>query len=104
MLKETLRLYPTAPGTARDIQEDMVIDGVHIPGGVSCVVSNLVFGLFGSSEQQVCVSNKKCFIPCFCCMYINDPKTHTPKQYIFQNTHLDKALLFTCSKMFNKLF
>uniref|UniRef100_A0AAX7U9P3 Cytochrome P450, family 46, subfamily A, polypeptide 1, tandem duplicate 4 n=1 Tax=Astatotilapia calliptera TaxID=8154 RepID=A0AAX7U9P3_ASTCA len=34
VLKETLRIYPTAVGTSRDVAEDMVIDGVHIPGGV----------------------------------------------------------------------
>uniref|UniRef100_A0A3Q3EP87 Cholesterol 24-hydroxylase-like n=1 Tax=Kryptolebias marmoratus TaxID=37003 RepID=A0A3Q3EP87_KRYMA len=38
VLKETLRIYPTAPGTSRQIEEDMVIDGVHIPGGISCML------------------------------------------------------------------
>ncbi|XP_037541671.1 cholesterol 24-hydroxylase [Nematolebias whitei] len=44
VLKETLRLYPTAPGTNRQIDEDMVIDGVHIPGGVGCMFSTYVTG------------------------------------------------------------
>uniref|UniRef100_A0A668UW18 Cholesterol 24-hydroxylase n=1 Tax=Oreochromis aureus TaxID=47969 RepID=A0A668UW18_OREAU len=35
VLKETLRIYPTAVGTSRDVAEDMVIDGIHIPGGFS---------------------------------------------------------------------
>nr|XP_019947087.1 PREDICTED: cholesterol 24-hydroxylase [Paralichthys olivaceus] len=44
VLKETLRIYPTAPGTSRDILEDMVIDGIHIPGGVNCMLSTYVTG------------------------------------------------------------
>uniref|UniRef100_A0A8C9WMN4 Cholesterol 24-hydroxylase n=1 Tax=Scleropages formosus TaxID=113540 RepID=A0A8C9WMN4_SCLFO len=39
VLKETLRLYPTAPGTSRWIAEDIVIDGIHVPGGMSTYVS-----------------------------------------------------------------
>uniref|UniRef100_A0A667YQZ5 Cholesterol 24-hydroxylase-like n=1 Tax=Myripristis murdjan TaxID=586833 RepID=A0A667YQZ5_9TELE len=39
VLKETLRLYPTAPGTSREVHEDMVINGIHIPGGVTCFSS-----------------------------------------------------------------
>uniref|UniRef100_A0A3Q2WT84 Cholesterol 24-hydroxylase-like n=1 Tax=Haplochromis burtoni TaxID=8153 RepID=A0A3Q2WT84_HAPBU len=44
VLKETLRIYPTAPGTSRDVAEDMVIDGIHIPGGFSVVFSSYVSG------------------------------------------------------------
>uniref|UniRef100_A0A8C6NK47 Cholesterol 24-hydroxylase n=1 Tax=Nothobranchius furzeri TaxID=105023 RepID=A0A8C6NK47_NOTFU len=44
VLKETLRLYPTAPGTARQIEEDMVIDGIHIPGGIGCMFSSYTTG------------------------------------------------------------
>ncbi|XP_013874714.1 cholesterol 24-hydroxylase, partial [Austrofundulus limnaeus] len=44
VLKETLRMYPTAPGTSRQIDEDMVIDGVHIPGGVSCMFDSYATG------------------------------------------------------------
>uniref|UniRef100_A0A672ZQI4 Cholesterol 24-hydroxylase n=1 Tax=Sphaeramia orbicularis TaxID=375764 RepID=A0A672ZQI4_9TELE len=40
VLKETLRLYSTVPGTSRDILEDMVIDGIRIPGGFTCMVSD----------------------------------------------------------------
>ncbi len=39
VLKETLRLYPTAPGTNRWLHEDMVINGLKIPGGCSVAVS-----------------------------------------------------------------
>ncbi|GAA6213299.1 cholesterol 24-hydroxylase [Lates japonicus] len=44
VLKETLRLYPTAPGTSREVSEDMVIDGIHVPGGFSGVFSSFVSG------------------------------------------------------------
>ncbi|XP_067097515.1 cholesterol 24-hydroxylase-like [Osmerus mordax] len=44
VLKETLRLYPTAPGTSRWLAEDMVISGVRIPAGVSCLFSSYVSG------------------------------------------------------------
>ncbi|CDQ87533.1 unnamed protein product [Oncorhynchus mykiss] len=40
VLKETLRLYPTAPGTSRFIPNDIVINGIPIHAGVSCVVSS----------------------------------------------------------------
>ncbi|XP_070781468.1 cholesterol 24-hydroxylase-like [Enoplosus armatus] len=44
VLKETLRIYPTAPGTSRDVAEDIVIDGIHIPGGVTCIFSSYLTG------------------------------------------------------------
>ncbi|XP_028460913.1 cholesterol 24-hydroxylase-like [Perca flavescens] len=44
VLKETLRMYSTAPGTSREIVEDIVIDGIHIPGGVSCHFSSYATG------------------------------------------------------------
>ncbi|XP_028253136.1 cholesterol 24-hydroxylase-like [Parambassis ranga] len=44
VLKETLRLYPTAPGTSRDVLEDMVIDGIHIPAGFTTVFSSYTTG------------------------------------------------------------
>ncbi|XP_037541674.1 cholesterol 24-hydroxylase-like [Nematolebias whitei] len=44
VLKETLRLYSTAPGTSRQIDKDMVIDGVHIPGGIGCMFDSYVTG------------------------------------------------------------
>nr|XP_013999265.1 unnamed protein product [Salmo salar] len=40
VLKETLRLYPTAPGTSRFIPNDIVINGIPIPAGVTCFVSS----------------------------------------------------------------
>ncbi|XP_070704854.1 cholesterol 24-hydroxylase-like [Pempheris klunzingeri] len=44
VLKETLRIYPTAPGTSRDVLEDMVIDGIHIPARVTCFFSSYATG------------------------------------------------------------
>uniref|UniRef100_A0A3P8R3Z8 Cytochrome P450, family 46, subfamily A, polypeptide 1, tandem duplicate 4 n=1 Tax=Astatotilapia calliptera TaxID=8154 RepID=A0A3P8R3Z8_ASTCA len=38
------KMYPTAPGTSRDIAEDMVIDGIHIPGGFVALFSSYVSG------------------------------------------------------------
>lgn len=44
VLKESLRLYPPAPGTSRDIPEDIVIDGIRIPRGTSCFFSSYTAG------------------------------------------------------------
>ncbi|XP_061602294.1 cholesterol 24-hydroxylase-like [Cololabis saira] len=44
VLKETLRMYPTAPGTSRDLPEGLVIDGIHVPRGATCVFSSFVCG------------------------------------------------------------
>ncbi|CAB1342634.1 unnamed protein product [Coregonus sp. 'balchen'] len=42
--QETLRLYPTAPGTSRFIPNDIVINGIPVPAGVSCFFSSYVCG------------------------------------------------------------
>ena len=42
VLKETLRMYPPAPATARDVLSDTFVDGVRIPAN-SLVVVSLVF-------------------------------------------------------------
>ncbi|XP_030201607.1 cholesterol 24-hydroxylase isoform X1 [Gadus morhua] len=44
VLKETLRMYATAPGTSRDLPEDMTISGVHVPAGVMCMFDSYVCG------------------------------------------------------------
>ncbi|CAL8315746.1 unnamed protein product [Merluccius merluccius] len=44
VLKETLRLYATAPGTSRELVEDMTIAGLHVPGGVICMFDSYVCG------------------------------------------------------------
>ncbi|XP_069591485.1 cholesterol 24-hydroxylase-like isoform X2 [Ranitomeya imitator] len=41
VLKETLRLYPTAPGTSRLSLEEIVVEGVRIPAG-----SNVMFNTY----------------------------------------------------------
>lgn len=71
MLKETLRLYPTAPGTSRDILEDIVIDGVRVPAGVICFVSRSLLSVC-TSKIGKCVRIQNIFIVCFCFKYIKD--------------------------------
>ncbi|KAL0963158.1 hypothetical protein UPYG_G00350460 [Umbra pygmaea] len=44
VLKETLRLYPTAPGTSRTIPKDMTINGIKIPAGSACFFNAYVCG------------------------------------------------------------
>ncbi|XP_030627446.1 cholesterol 24-hydroxylase-like [Chanos chanos] len=44
VLKETLRLYPTAPATSRWVADDMVIDGIKIPGGFVIIFDTYVTG------------------------------------------------------------
>ncbi|XP_068609518.1 cholesterol 24-hydroxylase-like [Brachionichthys hirsutus] len=44
VLKETLRIYPTAPATSRHLPEDLVIDGIKIPAGVICMFNTYVTG------------------------------------------------------------
>ncbi|XP_075049329.1 cholesterol 24-hydroxylase-like isoform X2 [Mixophyes fleayi] len=44
VLKETLRLYPPGPGTSRYIKDDIVIEGIKIPGGTSIVFSTYSMG------------------------------------------------------------
>ncbi|XP_075700165.1 cholesterol 24-hydroxylase-like [Rhinoderma darwinii] len=41
VLKETLRVYPTVPGTSRALEEETIIEGVRIPAG-----SNLMFNTY----------------------------------------------------------
>ncbi|XP_029453621.1 cholesterol 24-hydroxylase-like [Rhinatrema bivittatum] len=44
VLKESLRMYPPAPGTTRYLAEDAVIEGVRVPGGVPLNFSTYVMG------------------------------------------------------------
>ncbi|XP_053553551.1 cholesterol 24-hydroxylase [Bombina bombina] len=44
VLKESLRFYPPGPGTSRYIQEDAVIEGIRIPGGVSILFNTYIMG------------------------------------------------------------
>ncbi|XP_072535717.1 cholesterol 24-hydroxylase-like [Salminus brasiliensis] len=42
VLKETLRMYPTASGTSRWLHEDTVISGFKVPGGCAVLFSSYV--------------------------------------------------------------
>ncbi|KAK5853239.1 hypothetical protein PBY51_007044 [Eleginops maclovinus] len=44
LLKETLRIYPTAPGTTRMLPEDTIIDGINLPKGFVCFFSSYATG------------------------------------------------------------
>lgn len=44
VLKETLRLYPSVPGTSRFISNDLVIEGVRIPKNTSVLVNTFITG------------------------------------------------------------
>ncbi|KAM5129710.1 cholesterol 24-hydroxylase-like [Mantella aurantiaca] len=44
VLKETLRLYPSVPGTSRLTSEELVIEGVRIPKNSSVLVNTYVTG------------------------------------------------------------
>ncbi|CAL8315767.1 unnamed protein product [Merluccius merluccius] len=44
VLKETLRLYPSAPGTHREVVEDMTAGGYHVPGGAILMFDSYVCG------------------------------------------------------------
>ncbi len=39
VFKETLRIYPVAPATVRQVTEETVVDGIRIPAGSPIVVS-----------------------------------------------------------------
>ncbi|KAM4662409.1 cholesterol 24-hydroxylase-like [Discoglossus pictus] len=42
VLKETLRLYPSVPGTSRNLDKDMEIEGVKIPGNTPLLIYSYV--------------------------------------------------------------
>uniref|UniRef100_A0A8C5WEJ5 Cholesterol 24-hydroxylase n=1 Tax=Leptobrachium leishanense TaxID=445787 RepID=A0A8C5WEJ5_9ANUR len=44
VLKETLRLYPTAPGTSRGLHEELVINGVRIPPKTTVMFNSYIMG------------------------------------------------------------
>ncbi|XP_056403255.1 HHIP-like protein 1 isoform X2 [Hyla sarda] len=58
VLKETLRLYPTAPGTSRSLEEEMVVEGVRIPAG-----SNVMFNTYIMSRMEKYFSDPLVFNP-----------------------------------------
>ncbi|XP_040268462.1 cholesterol 24-hydroxylase-like [Bufo bufo] len=44
VLKESLRLYPTAPGTSREIEEETIIEGFRIPPKVNLMFNSYIMG------------------------------------------------------------
>ncbi|KAM5129025.1 cholesterol 24-hydroxylase-like [Mantella aurantiaca] len=44
VLKESLRLYPTAPGTSRALEEEIVIEGVRIPSKTTLMFNSYIMG------------------------------------------------------------
>ncbi|KAG9481139.1 hypothetical protein GDO78_010407 [Eleutherodactylus coqui] len=44
VLKEALRLYPTAPGTSRAAEEEVIIEGVRIPPKTTLMFNSYVMG------------------------------------------------------------
>ncbi|XP_062376870.1 cholesterol 24-hydroxylase-like isoform X2 [Sardina pilchardus] len=61
VLKETLRLYPTAPGTSRYVPHDTIINGVKIPGG--CLT---LFNSYVCSRMEI---------------FFKDPLTFDPERF-----------------------
>lgn len=61
VLKESLRLYPPGAGTVRYLKEDAVIEGVHIPGGVSVNFSTYIMGRMEKFFKDPLVFNPERF-------------------------------------------
>ncbi|XP_072283872.1 cholesterol 24-hydroxylase-like [Pyxicephalus adspersus] len=61
VLKETLRLYPSVPGTSRYLDKEMAIEGISIPSNTSLVFN---FYVFGRMEQ-----------------FFKDPLTFDPERF-----------------------
>ncbi|KAM3917967.1 cholesterol 24-hydroxylase-like isoform 1-T1 [Leptodactylus fuscus] len=63
VLKETLRLYSTAPGTTRAIEEEITIEGVKIPPKVSLMFNSYVMGRMQQFFPDPLVFNPDRFHP-----------------------------------------
>nr|XP_057934093.1 cholesterol 24-hydroxylase-like [Doryrhamphus excisus] len=63
VLKETLRLYPTAPGTSRDLPNDIIIDGVHVPAGAAIIFSSYMCGRMAKFFKDPLEFNPERFHP-----------------------------------------
>ncbi|XP_075186850.1 cholesterol 24-hydroxylase-like [Anomaloglossus baeobatrachus] len=62
-LKETLRLYPTAPGTSRVLEEEMVIEGVRIPPRTTLMFNSYIMGRMEKFFHDPLVFNPDRFHP-----------------------------------------
>ncbi|XP_068110744.1 cholesterol 24-hydroxylase-like [Hyperolius riggenbachi] len=63
ILKETLRLYPTAPGTSRLLDTEMVIEGLRVPPNVTLVFNSYVFGRMEQFYKDPCTFDPERFGP-----------------------------------------
>ncbi|XP_078516273.1 cholesterol 24-hydroxylase-like isoform X1 [Lissotriton helveticus] len=63
VLKETLRIYPTAPGTSRLVEEDTVIEGIKIPAETVLIFNMYVMGRMGEFFQDPLEFNPDRFSP-----------------------------------------
>ncbi|KAG9463545.1 hypothetical protein GDO78_021534 [Eleutherodactylus coqui] len=63
VLKETLRLYPTAPGTSRTLAEEMVIEGVKIPPRTTLMFNSYIMGRMEKFYPDPLVFNPDRFHP-----------------------------------------
>ncbi|XP_078516278.1 cholesterol 24-hydroxylase-like isoform X2 [Lissotriton helveticus] len=63
VLKETLRIYPTAPGTTRLLEKETVIEGIKIPAEVSLIFNMYVMGRLGEFYKDPLDFNPDRFSP-----------------------------------------
>ncbi|XP_040189249.1 cholesterol 24-hydroxylase-like isoform X2 [Rana temporaria] len=63
VLKESLRLYPTAPGTSRALEEETVIEGVRIPANSSLMFNSYIMGRMEQFYPDPLVFNPDRFHP-----------------------------------------
>ncbi|NP_001079780.1 cytochrome P450 family 46 subfamily A member 1, gene 2 L homeolog [Xenopus laevis] len=63
VLKETLRLYPTAPGTSRALEKEIVIEGVRIPPNVTVTLNSYVMGRMEQFYEDPLTFNPDRFSP-----------------------------------------
>ncbi|KAG8561501.1 hypothetical protein GDO81_015370 [Engystomops pustulosus] len=63
VLKETLRLYPTAPGTSRVIEEEVIIEGVRIPPRTTLGFNSYIMGRMAKFYEDPLVFNPDRFHP-----------------------------------------
>ncbi|XP_069493936.1 cholesterol 24-hydroxylase-like [Ambystoma mexicanum] len=63
VLKETLRLYPTAPGTSRQVEKDTVIEGLKIPAEVVLIFNMYVVGRLEEFYKDPLIFNPDRFSP-----------------------------------------
>ncbi|XP_078516271.1 cholesterol 24-hydroxylase-like [Lissotriton helveticus] len=63
VLKETLRIYPTAPGTSRLLENDTIIEGIKIPANAVLIFSMYVAGRMEKFYEDPLVFNPDRFSP-----------------------------------------